>query len=245
MLLCVLGDDRANVYAGLIAIETVWMREHNRIASQLATLNPAWNDEKLFQETRRIIVALIQHITYTDYLQGVVGDSNMLAFGLNPQKTGYFTGYKSDVDPSLSNAFASSAMRFGHSMIRNSFSKRDRKYVSDGSPALNLKDIFFRSSVFLKDEDPLMRGFMADASTKCDRIMSDSLVNHLHQTEEGNGVDLAAINIQRNREHGIPSYNTFRRLYGLTSAQQFDTSATRGFKDQTAETVNLFKVAYK
>ncbi|XP_064614045.1 myeloperoxidase-like [Liolophura sinensis] len=238
------GDDRANVYAGLIAIETVWMREHNKVASELATLNPTWNDEKLFQETRRIIVALVQHITYTDYLQGVVGNDNMVAFGLNPEKDGYFTGYKNDADPSLSNAFVTSAMRFGHSMIRNSFSKRDRKYVSDGSPALNLKDIFFRSSVFLKEEDPLMRGFVADASTKCDRIMSDSLVNHLHQTTEGNGGDLAAINIQRNREHGIPSYNTYRLLYGLTPAKQFDTSPTRGFKDQTAETVNLFKLTY-
>lgn len=67
------GDQRVNQYTSLTVMHIVWVRLHNKYANQLALINPKWDDEKLYQETKRIVVALVQHITYNEYLPSVLG----------------------------------------------------------------------------------------------------------------------------------------------------------------------------
>lgn len=67
------GDSRVNVHPYMTTLHLLWHREHNRIAEELLKLNPQWNDETIFQEARRIVVAELQHITYDDYLPIILG----------------------------------------------------------------------------------------------------------------------------------------------------------------------------
>lgn len=65
------GDHRVNEQLGLLTMHTVWVREHNRLAGELLALNPHWDSDTVYHETRKIVGALIQHITYQHWLPKV------------------------------------------------------------------------------------------------------------------------------------------------------------------------------
>ncbi|XP_064614042.1 peroxidasin-like [Liolophura sinensis] len=238
------GDNRVNEFIGLIAIETMWVREHNRIATKLATINPHWNDETVFQETRRIVVAMIQHITYSEYLPAVLGPELMGKYELGVLPNGRYREYDPRVNPGLANAFATAAMRFGHSMLRTTFSMIDRQRKRNGDTPVDLKDSFFRPQTYLTNENPFVRGMALDSSKMCDRVVSGSVINNLYETEPGNGADLAASNIQRGRDHGLPEYAQWRRHFGLSVPTRFDKSLA-GFSDINAADVEILSTLYR
>ena len=68
------------------------MREHNRIEEQLHVINPHWDGEKLFQETRKLMGAMMQHVVYNEYLPTVVGPEIMKQYGLELVKHGFYRG---------------------------------------------------------------------------------------------------------------------------------------------------------
>lgn len=115
------GDARSSEQPGLLAIHHVMVTEHNRIADELARLNEHWSDEKLFQESRRIIGAMVQHITYREFLTLVLGRDVCRLFDLDLRKEEFFDGYDVKVNPSVANSFSAVAFRFGHSLIQGSY----------------------------------------------------------------------------------------------------------------------------
>lgn len=93
------------------------MREHNRIAKELEYLNSDWDDDRLFYETRRIVVAELQVIIYKEYLPTILGDLTLEEFDITLIDDGYSYDYDQRIDPSVTNEFASAAFRFGHSTV--------------------------------------------------------------------------------------------------------------------------------
>jgi len=86
------GDSRVNEQSVLAVLHTLWVREHNRIESILHRLNPHWLGQQLYQETRRIVSALVQHITYAEFLPAVLGTDVIDKYGLRLVDSGYYDG---------------------------------------------------------------------------------------------------------------------------------------------------------
>lgn len=112
------GDSRANEQPGLTVYHTVWVREHNRLATELHYLNPHWEDERLYQEARRIQIAEMQHITYNEWLPIVLGPDYMAELDILPVTYGYNNKYNTSVNPSIVNNFATASFRFGHTLVQ-------------------------------------------------------------------------------------------------------------------------------
>lgn len=122
------GDARANEQIQLTTLHTLFMREHNRVAKELSYINPYWNDEKLFQEARQIVVAQMQHITFNEFLPLVIGREKIYEYGLELEQPGhYYQGYDSKINAGIRVEFQAAAFRYGHSILP-SYIERYNKY---------------------------------------------------------------------------------------------------------------------
>ena len=71
--LVVSGDTRVNMQPGLLAMHTIWTREHNRAVDALLEENPAMTDRDLFLRARKSTIATFQAITMYEWLPTVIG----------------------------------------------------------------------------------------------------------------------------------------------------------------------------
>ncbi|XP_075850553.1 lactoperoxidase [Microcebus murinus] len=211
------GDSRASEHSLLAISHILFLREHNRLARELKRLNPQWDGEKLYQEARKILGAFVQIITFRDYLPIVLGDH--MHKWIPPYQC-----YNESVDPRISNVFTF-AFRFGHLEVPSTMSRLDENYRPWGpEPELALHTLFFNTWRIVKDGgiDPLVRGMLANKAKlmKQNKMMTGELRNKLFQpTHRIHGFDLAAINIQRGRDHGQPGYNSWRGFCDLSRPQ--------------------------
>ncbi|XP_075150515.1 uncharacterized protein LOC142224610 isoform X2 [Haematobia irritans] len=217
------GDGRSGEQPGLLALHHVWVGEHNHIATRLSEMNQHWSDEKIYQETRRIIGAMFQHITYREFLPIVLGKEVVRLFELELLTSGYYEGYDSKTNPGVANAFAAAAFRFGHSLVQNSYIRCDR-FHNVLSNNVSLHEEFQRGDIgSVGSLHRLIRGMANQRALQRDEFITPELTNHLFQTPGFPfGLDLAAINIQRGRDHGIPPYTHWRVPCGLSAINTWE-----------------------
>ena len=207
------GDVRANENIGLTSLHTIFMREHNRLVDEMSVKNPYWDGDKLYQEARKVVEAQLQIITYNEFLPHLVGEHAM----------DDWSGYKADVNPQVANEFSTAAFRLGHSLLSSEI-MRTRE---DGSESefghLALRDAFFRPDRLVNEGgvDDILRGAAVGQSEELDAKIVDDVRNFLFGPPGSGGLDLASLNIQRGRDHGLDDYNDVREAYGLERVWEF------------------------
>jgi hypothetical protein len=204
--LFVAGDVRANENPLLASVHTLFVREHNRQCDLIKLRNPAWSDEEIYQYARKIVGGFIQQILFNEWLPSV---------GIHLPA---YSGYKSNINPTVSNEFTGAGFRLGHTLL----SSKIRRLNPDGTSFqsaldLKLRDVFFKVSVIKESGgiEPFLQGMGSQVQQRFDSKIVDDIRNFLFGKPGEGGFDLAAINIQRGRERGLPSINEVRKALQL------------------------------
>ncbi len=209
--LFVAGDIRANENPLLTSFHTVFVREHNRLCKIYQEKHQSWDDERLYQKARRVVIGLIQSIVYDEWLP---------AMGVDVDE---YSGYNPDVDATISNLFAAAAFRLGHTLLSSEIVRMDHEgeVISQGN--LALKNAFFNPKEILLAGgiDPYFKGMGTQIEQDLDCKVIDDVRNFLFGEPGNGGLDLAAINIMRGRERGLGDFNSIRRDLGFEPFDQF------------------------
>lgn len=206
------GDVRANEQIGLIAIHTLWVREHNYWCDQIIAESPTLSGDDIYHKARRIVISEIQSITYNEFLPLLLGSQ-----AIQP-----YAGYNRSVNASLSNEFSTAAYRLGHSLLSDSLLRLDSNGNPTADSPISLADAFFvPQEVVDNGIDTLLRGMALQVAQRIDPYTVDSVRNFLFGPPGAGGFDLASLNIQRGRDHGLPSYIQARIDLGLDPIETF------------------------
>uniref|UniRef100_A0A0M3INE4 Chorion peroxidase n=1 Tax=Ascaris lumbricoides TaxID=6252 RepID=A0A0M3INE4_ASCLU len=246
------GTGQVNFLPSIATLHTIWIRQHNRIASHLlmhslyrippsdysvmwvcirfafnftqirgsasvvakppqSTLNPKWNDEQLFEESRRIVIAQLQHITYNEFLPIAVGRENWMKYGLQSEANGFSDSYSLSVDASVINSYAAVVGQFFYTIFVSHMAQYDDRGIRMSERPLN--EYFYEpASLYFNERiEGVIRYLLLEPVHRPGLHMSDEFRDKLFKGAGNLGLDLAALILQTGRDHGIPPYTVWRQ----------------------------------
>lgn len=206
----VAGDVRANENPILIAIHTLFVREHNRLCEEYKKDNPNMTDEELYQAARHDVIGMLQNITFNEWLP---------VMGI---KLPDYSGYNENVNPNIFNEFSTAAFRLGHTLINSDLIRMSDNGEEISRGNISLRDAFFNPLTvgLAGGVEPYLKGMATQVQQDFDNKVIDDLRNFLFGSG-GVGLDLAAINIERGRDRGLADYNTIRASLGMPRVKEF------------------------
>ncbi|MDR5652257.1 peroxidase family protein [Ruixingdingia sedimenti] len=248
------GDGRGNENIGLSAVHHVFHAEHNRLVDQIkATIeasgdaafiaewrdaNGNWDGERLFQAARFTTEMQYQHLVFEEFVRKIQPDVDI--FMVQPDV---------EIDPAIFAEFAHVVYRFGHSMLNQTV---DRIGADGSDDSLTLFDAFLNPLAFGSDTldhhtaaGAIARGMTGQTGNEIDEFVTDVLRNQL----VGIPLDLAAINIARGRDTGMPTLNQARAQFmdmagGDTQLKPYESWSDFALNLRNPESVVNFIAAY-
>ena len=229
----VAGDVRVNEQIGLTSAHTLFVREHNRIATDLgarlasdetalvdlrdsaiaAAGNSVDNEaDFIYQSARKLVGAQIQQITYQEFLPVFLGSSAPTSGASSSDPT---------INAGISNEFSTAAFRVGHTLLSPKIQLVD-PLTGENIGEVSLQDSFFTPSFFQTNSiENVLAGLAQQDAQEVDTLIIDDVRNFLFGQPGQGGFDLASLNIQRGRDHGLNDINSTRVALGLSAYDDF------------------------
>jgi hypothetical protein len=232
-----------NWWVGLAMLHTLFTVEHNHICDRLAALQPTWTDDLLYAKAKLINSALLAKIHTLEWTcaivphpvikiamkanwSGLLGEDvqDVLEFIDDQEILGGIVGSRADhhaAPYSLTEEFV--AVYRMHPLMPDEVVFRslanDAVLDTQELPALAGK-----KTRALLSRVPMQDLFYSFGVSHPGAITLHNYPKHLQNLERDTGerFDLAAVDILRDRERGVPRYNQFRRLLGKEPVRSFD-----------------------
>ena len=219
----VAGDGRVNENLGLTSVHDVFHSEHNRMLVDIKAMvlggtdsegrvwqarpdAATWTNEMFFQAAKLVTEMEYQHMIFGEFVRKFTPNINA------------FAGYDITLDASISAEFAHAVYRFGHSMLTETVDMLAFDPVTGKATGVDksvlLFDAFLHPTAYTKETvGEIALGMSRQVGYEIDEWMTDALRNHL----VGLPLDLAALNIVRGRDTGVPPLNEVRsQLFAQT-----------------------------
>ena len=205
------GDVRAAENIALSSLHTLFTREHNAQVVKLAAADPSLTDDQLFEGARARVEAILQAITYNEFLPKLLGAAALEDYA----------GYDPSVNPGISVEFSTAVYRFGHSLLSSEIQRINEDGSEHAMGNLALRDAFFNpDEMFASGIDPILRGLADGQSQALDTFVIEDVRSFLFGPPGAGGLDLASLNIQRGRDLGVASYNDLRARAGACAGRK-------------------------
>jgi choline dehydrogenase-like flavoprotein len=230
-------------WLGLSLLRTIFTLEHNAICDRLRADFPAWSDETLFQRARLVNAALLAKIHTVEWTPAVISHPTTVTalranwFGLLGERVYKAFGRLID-DEVLSGIPGSEADHYGvpyalteefaavyrmHPLIPDDYSFR---HLADDSPAREMEfgELTGPAAETVQDELGLDDILYSLGTSHPGLVTMHNYPRFLQDfvRPDGKHHDIAATDVLRIREAGVPRYNEFRRLLHLEPAEDFD-----------------------
>ncbi|CAG8616434.1 4520_t:CDS:10, partial [Gigaspora margarita] len=180
-----------------LAIQTIWIREHNRLCDELYQKHGnTWTDEQYFQEARRWVIAFYQKAVAEEYVGAVLG-----------RPLPAYQKYDPNLKPGVDTFFSTVTFRYGHNEY------------GDTLYDLSLNDIANLTILENLGLERVLWSMILQRQEEVDIFLADATKNVVNF--DNNVYDLAAFDIIRSRDRGIPLYNVVRQYFGFPKAQSF------------------------
>ena len=232
-----------NWWIGLSMLHVLFVMEHNAICNRLKAIYPDWSDEQLFHKARLINAALmakihtvewtpaiLPHPTTAEALKinwsGIVGDDLQELFGFLDESEilGGIVGSDTDHDDvpySLTEEFT--AVYRMHPLMPDDFPLYSLK-TGESLGSHNLLEVSRDNTREIMEKYPLEDLFYSFGVTHPGALRLHNYPKHLQLVTRGDGtkIDLAAVDVLRDRERGVPRYNDFRELLRMERIKTFE-----------------------
>ncbi len=234
--------DEPGFWVGLVVLHSLFVQEHNAICDRLKAEYPTWSDEELFDHARLVNTALLAKIHTVEWTTGIlghpalqigmranwwgilgerinrivghIGDGEVLS-GIVGSKTNHFDVPYSLTEefvavyrmhPLMPDDYAFHSVATGELIEEREFNRIDGRDALDLLQTVSIENLVYSFGI-----------------AHPGAVVLHNFPRHLqlYEREDGQVQDLAAIDILRSRELGVPRYNAFRRMLHMKPAASF------------------------